>query len=124
MYQLHTEKQLKYFKEVIRLHYEEGYGEDRIAKILPIGHTTASRWIAIFAREKENSIYIEGMAKKHSKRPEQNQGEELEALKKRVKELEAQLLKAGIKAEFYDEMINVAEAKFKIPIRKKAGAKR
>ena len=25
--------------------------------------------------------------------------------------------------EFYDEMINVAEAKFKIPIRKKANAK-
>ncbi|MCQ2210345.1 MAG: hypothetical protein MJZ34_08640 [Paludibacteraceae bacterium] len=49
MYQLHTEKELKYFKEVIRLHYEEGYGEDRIAKILPVGHTTASRWIAIFA---------------------------------------------------------------------------
>lgn len=45
MYQLHTEKELKYFKEVIRLHYEEGYGERRIEKILPIGHTTASRWI-------------------------------------------------------------------------------
>ncbi|MBR0297604.1 MAG: DDE-type integrase/transposase/recombinase [Bacteroidales bacterium] len=52
MYKLHTEKQLKYFDEVIRLHYEEGYGEDRISQILPIGHTTASRWIAIFAKEK------------------------------------------------------------------------
>lgn len=47
MYQLRTEKQLKYFKEVIRLHYEEGYGERRIEKILPVGHTTASRWIGI-----------------------------------------------------------------------------
>ena len=37
--------------------------------------------------------------------------------------MEEQLLKAEIKAEAYDEMINVAEAKFKIPIRKKAGAK-
>ena len=37
--------------------------------------------------------------------------------------LEAQLRQAEIKAEFYDEMINVAEAKFKVPIRKKAGAK-
>ncbi len=44
-------------------------------------------------------------------------------LEKRVKELEAKLLKAEIKAEAYDEMINVAEAKFNIPIRKKAGAK-
>ena len=52
-----------------------------------------------------------------------NQSREIEELQKRVKELEAQLLRAEIKAEFYDEMINVAEAKFKIPIRKKAGAK-
>lgn len=53
----------------------------------------------------------------------QAQSEEVENLKKRVKELEAQLRQAEIKAEFYDEMINVAEAKFKIPIRKKAGDK-
>ena len=52
MYNLHTEKQRRYFSEVIRLHYEEGYGEDRIAKIIPIGHSTVSRWIAIFAKEK------------------------------------------------------------------------
>ena len=42
-------------------------------------------------------------------------------LKKRVKDLEKQLLQAELK--FYDEMITVAEAKFRIPIRKKAGAK-
>ena len=38
MYQLHTEKQRLYFNEVIRLHYEEGMGEDKISRILPIGH--------------------------------------------------------------------------------------
>ena len=53
----------------------------------------------------------------------QAQSEEVENLKKRIKELEAQLRQAEIKAEFYDEMINVAEAKLKIPIRKKAGDK-
>ena len=46
MYQLRTEKQQKYFKEVIRLHYEEGYGEERIARIIPIGHTTAAHGYA------------------------------------------------------------------------------
>lgn len=55
--------------------------------------------------------------------PSQNQSKEVEALQKRVRELEAQLRQMEIKAEFYDEMISVAEAKFKIPIRKKAGAK-
>ena len=123
MYKLQTEKQRRYFAEVIRLHYEEGYGEDRIAKILPIGHTTVSRWIAIFAREKgkiaieENTFNPQDINKMHSK------DNEIEELQKRVKELEAQLLAAEIKAEAYDEMINVAEAKFRIPIRKKAGAK-
>ena len=33
MYQLHTEKQRLYFNEVIRLHYEEGMGEDRISRV-------------------------------------------------------------------------------------------
>jgi len=55
--QLHTKKQLLYFDEVIRLHREYGYGEDRISKILPIGHATVSRWISIFAADnKEKSV--------------------------------------------------------------------
>lgn len=123
MYQLHTAKQRLYFNEVIRMHYEEGLGEDRIARILPIGHTTASRWIAIFAKEKGKISCGKDMKKPQVPFPTQGQKDEVEALQKRVKELEAQLLQAEIKAEFYDEMINVAEAKFRIPIRKKAGAK-
>ncbi len=123
MYQLHTEKQLKYFHEVIRLHYREGYGEDKIAKVLPIGHTTASRWIAIFAKERGKILNAEEMSDIKNKATGEGACDEVEALQKRVKELEAQLLQAEVKAEFYDEMINVAEAKFKIPIRKKAGAK-
>ena len=123
MYQLHTEEQRLYFDEVIRLHYEEGYGEDKISRLLPVGHTTASRWIAIFAKEKGKVSGSKDMKKPQTLRPSQDQSKEVEALQKRVKELEAQLRHAEIKAEFYDEMINVAEAKFKIPIRKKAGAK-
>ena len=54
---------------------------------------------------------------------ERQQDADIVELKKRVKELEKQLLEAEIKAEAYDELINVAEAKFRIPIRKKTGAK-
>jgi transposase len=123
MYQLHTEKQRKYFAEAIRLHYEEGYGEDRIAKILPIGHTTVSRWIAIFAKEKGKDAMANNRHKRRDISEMHNQGTEVQKLQKRIKELEAELLAAEIKAEAYDELINVAEAKFRIPIRKKAGAK-
>ena len=123
MYRLHTEKQLKYFDEVIRLHYEEGYGEDRIAKIIPIGHSTVSRWIAIFAKEKGKISGANDMRKPQETASSSQEKDEIAKLQARVKELEAQLLHAEIKAEAYDEMINVAEAKFRIPIRKKAGAK-
>lgn len=123
MYRLHTEKQLKYFDEVIRLHYEEGYGKDRISQLLPIGHTTASRWIAIFAKEKGKISGANDMRKPQETASSSQEKDEIAKLQARVKELEAQLLHAEIKAEAYDEMINVAEAKFRIPIRKKAGAK-
>ena len=123
MYRLHTEKQLKYFDEVIRLHYEEGYGEDRISQLLPIGHTTASRWIAIFAKEKGKISGANDMRKPQETASSSQEKDEIAKLQARVKELEAQLLHAEIKAEAYDEMINVVEAKFRIPIRKKAGAK-
>ena len=51
--------------------------------------------------------------------PENN----VQALQAELKKLRAELLNAEIKAEAYDELINVAEAKFGIQIRKKAGAK-
>ena len=57
--------------------------------------------------------------------PESNEElpDDVQSLQAKIKELEAQLEKESIRADFYDEMINVAEAKFNIPIRKKAGTK-
>jgi cell division septum initiation protein DivIVA len=49
--------------------------------------------------------------------------EELQALKKKVAELEKQLKYQEMRADAYDTMIDIAEKKFNIPIRKKAGAK-
>ena len=123
MYHLHTAKQQKYFDEVIRLHYKEGYGPERISNLLPIGHSTVSRWIAIFAKEGVNVSGTNDMQKPQENTSSQVPNEDVAKLQARVKELEAQLLRAEIKAEAYEEMINVAEAKFRIPIRKKAGAK-
>ena len=44
---------------------------------------------------------------------------DVQSLQAKIKELEAQLKKESFRADAYDEMINVAEAKFNIPIRKK-----
>jgi transposase len=123
MYQLHTKKQLNYFDEVIRLHYEEGYGEDRISRLLPVSHSTVSRWITIFAKEKKKIPVMKVKRSYQSTKSVQEQGIDVQSLQKRVKELEAQLSRAEMKAKFYDKMIDIAEAKFKISIRKKSGAK-
>jgi hypothetical protein len=48
---------------------------------------------------------------------------EVAALKKKIKELELQLEYERLRTEALDTMINVAETRFNIPIRKKPGAK-
>jgi len=124
---LRTKKQKKYFKEVIRLHYEKGYGEDRISRILPIGHSTVSRWIGIFASEnKSNPFPMLKPKPKLKKQPPavSSDPDAVQALQKEVSRLQSQLKQERFRADSYDEMIQVAEAKFNISIRKKVGAKR
>ena len=60
MSEYRTMKEEKYYEEVIRLHEEEGYGVHKIAKVLPIGHSTVWRWIRKFAAE--NKVNTEAMA--------------------------------------------------------------
>jgi transposase len=124
--ELRTKKQRAYFEEVIRLHYEKGYGEDRISRIIPIGHATVSRWVAIFASE--NNAKSGQMPKSKLKPCPQppviaTELKEEEALRLEVARLQSQLKKERLRADAYDELINVAETKFKIAIRKKVGAK-
>lgn len=127
MYYLHTEDQGKYFEDVIRLH-KSGCSSRKIAKLLPLGSTTASKWIAIYKREKGKVMRVtrteELINPDGPREREAPSSEETEALRRRIKELESRLLESEIRAEAYDEMITVAESMFGIPIRKKAGAKR
>jgi len=124
---LHTKKQKAYFKEVIRLHYEKGYGEDRISRILPIGHTTVSRWVSIFAAENDKKSVQMPKSKLKTQaqpRPVAPDANAIKGLEAEVARLQEELSHERLRAEAYDEMINVAEARFKIAIRKKVGAKR
>ena len=49
---------------------------------------------------------------------------ELKALECEVLRLQFQLKQESLRADAYDEMINVAESRYNIAIRKKVGAKR
>lgn len=164
---LQTQKQMLYFDEVIRLHFEEGLRKSHIAARVPVGATTINRWITQYQVAttpsqfkftfspldlKIKKMYDSGMstraigraiglskstissriAKFAIKSEEQDMPQtdnkttpviEQDA-QARIAELEAKLRMAELARDAYDEMINVAEAKFNISIRKKAGAKR
>lgn len=118
-----------YYEKAMRLYFEEGMQGTHICKVLPISRTILYRWIAIFAEQNPQVASMKRVkeARKAPKPSTEVQDGGLPTtvleLQSELKKLRAQLDKAEIKAEAYDELINVAEAKFNIQIRKKAGAK-
>ena len=132
MFQYQTKTRDLYYDKAIDLYVREGLSFRQIAKILPVSKTTIMRWIAIFA---EGNPHAQRMVKLttnvktrkvESVQPEPQDAkmpEDIKSLQEEVIRLRAQLEKAEIKAEAYEELVNVAESKFKISIRKKAGAK-
>ncbi len=79
--------------------------------------STLRSWIRIFAPD--NELHDTPMTKKP-----QSENEEILALRRLLQEKELCLKREKMCADFLDEMINVAEEKFQLPIRKKAGTKR
>jgi transposase len=107
-----TMKKELYLEEVLRLHYQEGYKSSRIAQLLHLSPTTVWKWITNF--EAENGKPQE------MKKTEQS---EIEALKQQVADLEEQLRIEKMRGRLNDKIIEIAEKKYGIEIRKKAGAK-
>lgn len=113
-----------YYEEVIRLHEGEGYGVHKIAKILPIGHSTVWRWIRKFAAG--NEVKTEAMSSTKRTRAVPAASDvgngELQSLRAELSALRGRLRRAEMRADLYEEIISVAEKRFKVEIRKKAGA--
>ena len=120
MFTYQTEKKLKYYNQVIEIYKQTGYSAYRIAKLnlVPLDKHTIAAWIANFVAE--NGTLTPHTVMQSNQEPN---NEELQALKKKVAELEKQLKYQEMRADAYDTMIDIAEKKFNIPIRKKAGAK-
>ena len=125
------ENQALYYDEVMRLYFEEGLGSLRITHLVPVSRSTILRWIRNFVSENPEYRYqmqkastpklVDSAADEQQKKATL---EEIKALKEELGRLKVQLQKAELRADLYDEMINVAEKQFNIPIRKKAGVKR
>ena len=120
MFVYQTEKRLKYYDQVIDIYLKTGYSARRIANLglVPVSRHAIQDWIANFVSEngeKAPVCYMQSSAEQRD--------EELEALKAKVADLEEQLRIEKMRSRLNEKIIEIAEKKYNIPIRKKAGAK-
>ena len=101
----------------------------RISAIIPLSKTTIMRWIANFAEENPEVPIMSKRTVKPRKEivepePRQELPDDVKALQAELARVKEELRKEKLRADAYDTMIDIAEDMFKVPIRKKAGAKR
>ena len=118
MFIYQTEKRVKYYNQVIEIYQQTGYRGNRISQIVPVNRKTIRRWIANFVAENGKVSPEQVMQKKESEK-----AEEIKALEARIADLEEQLRLEKMRSRLNDKIIEIAEKKYNIPIRKKAGAK-
>lgn len=84
-----------------------------------VSRSTLWRWIHNF--ETSNPEMVACMKKKDS--PQNDQSNEIAALKRENARLQQELKHEQLRSHAYDTMIDIAEEMFNIPIRKKSGTK-
>ncbi|MCR4910411.1 MAG: hypothetical protein K5909_03940 [Bacteroidales bacterium] len=105
---------------MIDIYRQTGYTAYQIGKmnIVPVERKTIKEWIANFVAENGAQVPSDYMRSNQEQRDE-----ELEALKAKVADLEEQLRIERMRSRINEKIIEIAEEKYHIPIRKKAGAK-
>ena len=119
----------QYYDEVIDLYVNRHLSSRRIAAIIPLSKTTIMRWIANFAQDNPEVPIMKQRKVQTTKpivepEPRQELPDDVKALQAEVARVKEELRKEKLRADAYDTMIDIAEDMFKVPIRKKAGAKR
>ena len=117
---LHTNFQKKYYSQVIEIYQKTGLSGYKISKmnLVPVGKETMRQWIANFVSENRKETPQVQMKSKESQT-----NEELEALKAKVADLEEQLRVEKLRNRLNEKIIDIAEERWHIDIRKKAGTK-
>lgn len=87
------------------------------------GNCTISRWISKFMSQ--NNLNGQTVQTDMVGNPSENEDPkgEIAKLKAQIKQLEDQLEYEKLRSEAYETMIRIAEKEFKLPIKKKFGAK-
>ena len=129
MFIYQTEKVAKYYDQVIATRLKTGYSTRKLKKLFPVSEQTIRRWIANFAEENPE-VPIMKQRKVQTTKPvaepelRQELSDKVKALQAELVRVKEELRKEKLRADAYDTMIDIAEDMFKVPIRKKAGAKR
>lgn len=139
MWKYESKKRTAYYDRAVKLYYEEHLGCRKIAQIFSLSKSTISNWIRNFATENpQNELVMKRQGKVtmqqelSSAEPQKATGSpatglsessDVTALQAEIKRLKKALAQESLRADVYDEMINVAEQQFGISIRKKAGTK-
>lgn len=106
---------------MLLLHYKQQLSFESISQIIGVATDEVSRCCTNFARIfSEKKVLMEvidaASEKQHLRVGISSEADEIQVLR-------AKLRLAQLRADAYEEMIRVAEQRFNIPIRKKAGAK-
>jgi transposase len=124
----------QYLSKVLHFYFEEGMDYRSISEILPVSFASIGYWIRNFAKEyKSKPEIMEAISKiDETSRVESGKAkgigntcssEDTDTLAAELARLKEELKYQRLRADAYDEMINVAEEQFNIKIRKKVGAK-
>ena len=116
-------------KEQIILEYlEQGCGYRKLQEKYGIGRTTICKWVQIYQgvhglerTTKQQNHYLRDMDDPQKKRLPKANPTALD-LEKKIAFLEKQLQWEKLRADTLDTMINIAEEKLNISIRKKSGS--
>jgi transposase-like protein len=119
---LHTEKQRRYFRDVIRLYWVEKYSKAKIARQLPVDRKTIGRWIMLYEqspKEIEAMLPPMAVAEDAAKKIDDLQLC-VQELNQKIKELEMKLHYEQLRSELFSKMIDITESKYNIQIRSDA----
>ena len=105
-----------------------GISPGTISKKLPVSEPTVRSWIRTFAASNSESMPYKGENKRHCGQGSASDSsmsleEEVRLLREENRRLKQTAAIEKLRADLNDEIISVAEQKFGIQIRKKAGTK-
>lgn len=115
-------------EQIIREYLEQGCGYRKLGEKYGISRTTICKWVQIYQgihglqrTQKQHNHYLRDMNDPQKKRLPKKQIT-AQDLEKKIATLEKQLQWEKLRADALDTLINVAEDKLNISIRKKRGS--